>query len=56
MTAHRARLPVDIRRKIQRYVRYFVFFALTYVTLSEAFRNIYMFINQGDVMKYYGFV
>ena len=38
MPAHRARLPLQIRRKLQTFVRYFVLFALTMVVLIEGYR------------------
>ena len=56
MPAHRARLPPNIRRKIQRAVRKFVFCGLTYVVLLEGYKNITLFLRYGDVTKYYGFV
>ena len=56
MPAHRARLPLAIRRKIQRGVRKFVFLALSYVAMYEGYRNINLFLQYGDVMKGYGFV
>ena len=47
-TAHRARLPKAIRGKIQKFVRYFVFFALTWTVLSEGLRklSLTLFIQQ----------
>ena len=38
MAAHRARLPLQIRRKLQTFVRYFVLFSLTVVVLIEGYR------------------
>ena len=53
--ARRARLPLKIRRKIQTAVRYFVFISLSYVVLSEGYRNMNLFLQHRDVMKAYGF-
>ena len=38
MPAHRARLPLQIRRKLQTFVRYFVLFSLSMVVLIEGYR------------------
>ena len=56
MPAHRARLPASIRRKIQKGVRRFVFFALSFVTVYEGYRNVNLFLQYGDVMRGFGFV
>ena len=53
--AHRARLPKVVRKKIQRFVKYFVFSALAVVTVWESYKNIKYFVEMGDAMKAYGF-
>ena len=52
----RARLPLAIRRKLQRVVRNFVFFGIAYMTIYHAYVTITEFRKVGDRMKMFGFV
>ena len=52
----RARLPLAIRRKLQRVVRNFVFFGIAYMTLYHAYVTLSEFRKVGDRMKMFGFV
>jgi len=53
MAPHRARLPTVVRKKVQRWCRNFVFFALLFTTVWECYKNFSIF--HGDAMKAYGF-
>ena len=54
--AGRARLPKVIRRKVQVFVRNFVLFGLTYLTVYLMVTSYSEFSNRRDVLKLYGFV
>jgi hypothetical protein len=54
--AGRARLPKVMRRKLQYYVRIFVFMALSWITLWYLYIAAHGLSQMGDVMKMYGFV
>ena len=55
-TNRRAKLPLAIRRKIQKVVRNFVFLGITYMTVYHAYITITEYRKVGDVMKHFGFV
>ena len=52
----RARLPLVVRRKIQRAVRNFVFFGIAYMTVYHAYVTLTEYRKVGDRMKMFGFV
>ena len=56
-TNRRAKLPVEVRRKVQTFFRYFAFVGITIVTLWQFYMtfNEYKKVN-GNVMKSFGFV
>jgi len=54
--AGRARLPKVIRRKVQAFVRNFVLFGLTFLTVWCMITTYGEFANRRDVLKLYGFV
>ena len=57
MQNRRAKLPLAIRRKVQVFLRYFAFAAITFITLWQFFATINEFKNvNGNVMKSFGFV
>ena len=56
MANRRAKLPLEVRRRIQRWVRNFVFFGVTYMTLWHAFCHLHEFYTVGNTMKRFGFV
>ena len=52
----RARLPLFVRRKIQRVVRNFVFFGIAYITIYNAYITINNYRKAADALKMFGFV
>ena len=52
----RPRLPKEVRRYLQRWIRNFVFFGLTWVTIWHMVVTLQEFKNSRDVLKMYGFV
>ena len=51
----RAKLPKTIRRRIQHWVRNFVYAVLTWITFWSCYVTVTEFHKFGDVMKIYGF-
>jgi hypothetical protein len=57
MQNRRAKLPLEVRRKVQVFFRYFAFFAITFVTLWQFYVTLNEFRKvNGNVMKSFGFV
>ena len=52
----RPKLPLAIRRKLQRVVRNFVFFGIAYMTIYNAYVTITEYRKVGDALKMFGFV
>ena len=52
----RAKLPLAVRRKLQRVVRNFVFFGIAYMTIYHAYVTLTEYRKSHDRLKMFGFV
>lgn len=55
MAQGRAKLPLEIRRKVQAFVRNFVFIAIAWLVAYNWYTLVLEYQKTGDVMKNFGF-
>lgn len=54
--AGRARLPLVVRRRVQKWIRNFAFFGLSYIILWQVVTTTYNYNKSRDMLMMFGFV